>query len=102
MPFHFANVLLFSATAILFVFGSLLAGICPHSPRENPATQNLPGSGERFSEGIILPLDEKTRPESSPDQRVGFDLQRMGAAVLDGAGSNPASEPVRTYNHAES
>jgi len=26
MPFHFANVLLFSATAILFVFGSLLAG----------------------------------------------------------------------------
>jgi NADH-quinone oxidoreductase subunit A len=26
VPFHFANVLLFSATAILFVFGSLLAG----------------------------------------------------------------------------
>ena len=26
MPFHFANVLLFSATAVLFVFGSLLAG----------------------------------------------------------------------------
>ena len=26
MPFHFANVLLFTATAILFVFGSLLAG----------------------------------------------------------------------------
>ena len=26
MPFHFANVVLFSATAILFVFGSLLAG----------------------------------------------------------------------------
>jgi len=26
MPFHFANVLLFSATAILFVFGSLVAG----------------------------------------------------------------------------
>jgi len=25
-PFHFANVVLFSATAILFVFGSLLAG----------------------------------------------------------------------------
>ena len=27
MPFHFANVLLFSATAILFVFGSLVAGL---------------------------------------------------------------------------
>ena len=26
MPFHFANVLLFSGTAVLFVFGSLLAG----------------------------------------------------------------------------
>ena len=26
MPFHFANVLLFTATAILFVFGSLFAG----------------------------------------------------------------------------
>jgi NADH-quinone oxidoreductase subunit A len=26
VPFHFANVLLFTATAILFVFGSLLAG----------------------------------------------------------------------------
>ena len=26
MPFHFANVLLFAATAILFVFGSLLGG----------------------------------------------------------------------------
>ena len=26
MPFHFANVLLFSATAILFVMGSLIAG----------------------------------------------------------------------------
>ena len=26
MPFHFANVLLFTATAILFVFGSLLGG----------------------------------------------------------------------------
>ena len=34
MPFHFANVLLFSATAILFVFGSLLAGrfLRPHAP----------------------------------------------------------------------
>ena len=34
MPFHFANVLLFSATAILFVFGSLLAGrmLRPHYP----------------------------------------------------------------------
>jgi NADH-quinone oxidoreductase subunit A len=26
MPFHFANVLLFAATAVLFVFGSLLGG----------------------------------------------------------------------------
>lgn len=26
MPFHFANVLFFSVTAVLFVFGSLLAG----------------------------------------------------------------------------
>ena len=34
MPFHFANVLLFSATAILFVFGSLLAGhfLRPRAP----------------------------------------------------------------------
>src|SRR5512140_3947463 len=34
MPFHFANVLLFSATAVLFVFGSLLAGrfLRPHAP----------------------------------------------------------------------
>src|SRR5437016_6935837 len=34
MPFHFANVLLFSATAILFVFGSLLAGrfLRPNAP----------------------------------------------------------------------
>jgi NADH-quinone oxidoreductase subunit A len=34
MPFHFANVLLFSGTAILFVFGSLLAGsfLRPNSP----------------------------------------------------------------------
>jgi len=34
VPFHFANVLLFSATAILFVFGSLLAGrmLRPHYP----------------------------------------------------------------------
>src|SRR5438874_8609855 len=34
MPFHFANVLLFSATAILFVFGSLLAGhfLRPNNP----------------------------------------------------------------------
>ena len=34
MPFHFANVLLFSATAILFVFGSLVAGhfLRPHAP----------------------------------------------------------------------
>ncbi len=34
MPFHFANVILFSATAILFVFGSLLAGrfLRPNAP----------------------------------------------------------------------
>ena len=34
MPFHFANVLLFSATAVLFVFGSLVAGrfLRPHYP----------------------------------------------------------------------
>ena len=34
MPFHFANVLLFSATAVLFVFGSLLAGrfLRPNAP----------------------------------------------------------------------
>ena len=34
MAFHFANVLLFSATAILFVFGSLLAGrfLRPNAP----------------------------------------------------------------------
>ena len=34
MPFHFANVLLFAATAILFVFGSLLAGrfLRPNAP----------------------------------------------------------------------
>jgi NADH-quinone oxidoreductase subunit A len=34
MPFHFANVLLFSGTAILFVFGSLLAGrfLRPNAP----------------------------------------------------------------------
>ena len=34
MPFHFANVLLFSATAILFVFGSLVAGrfLRPNAP----------------------------------------------------------------------
>ena len=34
MPFHFANVLLFSATAILFVLGSLVAGhfLRPHAP----------------------------------------------------------------------
>jgi len=36
MPFHFANVLLFSATAILFVFGSLLAG---HFLRPRAATR---------------------------------------------------------------
>jgi NADH-quinone oxidoreductase subunit A len=34
MPFHFANVLLFSATAVLFVFGSLVAGhfLRPNAP----------------------------------------------------------------------
>ena len=34
MPFHFANVLLFSATAVLFVLGSLVAGrfLRPHAP----------------------------------------------------------------------
>jgi NADH-quinone oxidoreductase subunit A len=34
VPFHFANVLLFAATAILFVFGSLLAGrfLRPNAP----------------------------------------------------------------------
>jgi NADH-quinone oxidoreductase subunit A len=34
VPFHFANVLLFSATAILFVFGSLLGGhfLRPNAP----------------------------------------------------------------------
>ncbi len=34
MPFHFANVLLFSATAVMFVFGSLLAGhfLRPNAP----------------------------------------------------------------------
>ena len=34
MPFHFANVLLFTATAVLFVFGSLVAGrfLRPHAP----------------------------------------------------------------------
>ena len=34
MPFHFANVLLFSATAVLFVFGSLVAGhfLRPRAP----------------------------------------------------------------------
>src|SRR5262249_2919102 len=34
MPFHFANVLLFSATAILFVLGSLVAGhfLRPRAP----------------------------------------------------------------------
>jgi NADH-quinone oxidoreductase subunit A len=36
VPFHFANVLLFSATAILFVFGSLLAG---HFLRPNAPTR---------------------------------------------------------------
>jgi NADH-quinone oxidoreductase subunit A len=36
MPFHFANVLLFSATAVLFVFGSLLAG---HFLRPNAPTR---------------------------------------------------------------
>ena len=36
MPFHFANVLLFSATAILFVFGSLLGGhfLRPKAPNK--------------------------------------------------------------------
>jgi NADH-quinone oxidoreductase subunit A len=39
MPFHFANVLLFSATAILFVFGSLLAGhfLRPSAPTREKA-----------------------------------------------------------------
>src|SRR5438128_12379515 len=34
MPFHFANVLFFSATAVLFVLGSLVAGrfLRPHAP----------------------------------------------------------------------
>ena len=34
MPFHFANVLLFSATAVLFVLGSLVVGrfLRPHAP----------------------------------------------------------------------
>ena len=34
MPFHFANVMLFSATAILFVFGSLAGGhfLRPNAP----------------------------------------------------------------------
>jgi NADH-quinone oxidoreductase subunit A len=34
MPFQFANVLIFSTTAVLFVFGSLLAGrfLRPHAP----------------------------------------------------------------------
>jgi NADH-quinone oxidoreductase subunit A len=34
VPFHFANVLLFTTTAILFVFGSLLAGrfLRPNAP----------------------------------------------------------------------
>src|SRR5438132_13030444 len=34
MPFHFANVLLFTATSFLFVCGSLLAGrfLRPHAP----------------------------------------------------------------------
>jgi NADH-quinone oxidoreductase subunit A len=34
VPFHFANVLLFAATAILFVFGSLLGGhfLRPNAP----------------------------------------------------------------------
>jgi NADH-quinone oxidoreductase subunit A len=36
VPFHFANVLLFTATAILFVFGSLLAGsfLRPKAPNK--------------------------------------------------------------------
>jgi NADH-quinone oxidoreductase subunit A len=39
MPFHFANVLLFSATAILFVFGSLVAGhfLRPRAPNREKA-----------------------------------------------------------------
>src|SRR5712672_385175 len=39
MPFHFANVLLFSATAILFVFGSLFAGhfLRPNAPNREKA-----------------------------------------------------------------
>ena len=39
MTFHFANVLLFSATAILFVFGSLLAGhfLRPRAPNREKA-----------------------------------------------------------------
>ena len=34
MPFHFANVLLFAGTAVLFVFGSLVAGrfLRPNAP----------------------------------------------------------------------
>ncbi len=34
MPFHFANVIVFTATAVLFVFGSLLAGrfLRPNAP----------------------------------------------------------------------
>jgi NADH-quinone oxidoreductase subunit A len=34
MPFHFANVLLFTVTAVLFVFGSLLGGrfLRPNAP----------------------------------------------------------------------
>jgi len=34
LPFHFANVLVFSALAILFVLGSLVAGrfLRPHNP----------------------------------------------------------------------
>jgi NADH-quinone oxidoreductase subunit A len=34
LPFHFANVLFFAATAVLFVFGSLLAGhfLRPRAP----------------------------------------------------------------------
>ena len=39
MPFHFANVLLFSATAVLFVFGSLVAGrfLRPNAPNREKA-----------------------------------------------------------------
>src|SRR4051812_50083346 len=39
MPFHFANVLLFSATAILFVAGSLIAGrfLRPNAPNREKA-----------------------------------------------------------------